>query len=814
MIRCGYRGRISGEIIEDAYFRQNVEDAIAALREELNESINATKAAGILLSDWNVATDMLVGADGSLAKLDEIFSKYEEKLNTYVDGDFSKVKDLYNDYYVRLIRVADADDIDAILAEFDEKAAEVRTIPDAIYDAIMAVGETVDDVEYDADKDGLATVKALLEQAAALNNAEVNADIAAYGENAIDLVALYESYMDQYNALLRKSDGKGIKDRMDAVVSQTVVITDNEEDPTSFKFVLGALRTDYNTWISDPYNSLDNVEGFAETYAKFVEAETRYSALVAAKAEAEQINKTAQSLKAEIEANGATIKNKEALELLNNRVLLWTDMYFADQYAAEIDVSANWNLVDHTALDELNVLFEEKVAAFKAAAKKFADTVDAVGEVNLMSWEEINAALTEYGNLVLSRDLNDFNYLFDEDDTPATYYNKLVSIYAEYRTLKASAYNDYVTAFGAVDGLVVNIYDGDKVDGIVKWYETYGVFDENGDITFDNGAAGTGYVLGSATTVDTADFLKIATLKADYEALVEAKLAEVDELVTKIDGIGNVTFDRGDYIREIREAYEAYLAGTKAPGEYLDEQFAIDTTKTGYEVSNYDVLVDAETKLADLEGKVNTIKNLIAGMKDYDGYSDFVDANDRQTFETYLNVIVAAMNEFKVANSDSLESAFTAEELAKVDTAKLAIVKYDNTVDVMADAAELVTMVSGLTLPADDIDATNTAINAVRDDVAAKIDAATSAEEVEGLYDFAHTKFSEIKKCNYYYELYYTALMNDTTLDEATRSDLGFKMSLSYVTTVNRVVNIEDVEDIQQSAKFVADELESLYPLG
>jgi hypothetical protein len=489
-------------------------------------------------------------------------------------------------------------------------------------------------------------------------------------------------------------------------------------------------------------------------------------------------------------------------------------MYFADQYAAEIDVSANWNLVDHTALDELNVLFEEKVAAFKTAAKKFADAVDAVGEVNLMSWDEINTALTEYGNLVLSRDLNDFNYLFDEDDTPATYYNKLVSIYAEYRTLKASAYNDYVTAFGAVDGLVVNIYDGDKVNGIVKWYETYGVFDENGDITFDNGAAGTGYVLGSATTVDTADFLKIATLKADYEALVEAKLAEVDELVTKIDGIGNVTFDRGDYIRKVREAYDAYLAGTKAPGEYLDEQFAIDTTKTGYEVSNYDVLVDAETKLADLEGKVNTIKNLIAGMKDYDGYSDFVDANDRQTFETYLNVIVAAMDQFKVANSDSLESAFTTEELAKVDTAKLAIVKYDNTVDVMADASELVTMVSGLKLPADDIDATNTAINAVRDDVAAKIDAATSAEEVEGLYDFAHTKFSEIKKCNYYYELYYTALMNDTTLDEATRSDLGFKMSLSYVTIVNRVVNIEDVEDIQQSAKFVADELESLYPLG
>ena len=29
MIRCGYRGRVSGELIEDAYFRQNVEDAIA-----------------------------------------------------------------------------------------------------------------------------------------------------------------------------------------------------------------------------------------------------------------------------------------------------------------------------------------------------------------------------------------------------------------------------------------------------------------------------------------------------------------------------------------------------------------------------------------------------------------------------------------------------------------------------------------------------------------------------------------------------------------------------------------------------------------
>jgi hypothetical protein len=798
---------------ESSATTEYVDNAIATLHESLTDAIDAVREASMQLADWNAATEGIFGVEGGFAKLDELYAVYQDKQNTYVNGDFAKVTALYNEYWVRLVRATSVEDITNILANFDEAASDIRTIPDAIYDAIMEVGESVDDVEYDADAEGLAAVRVLLEQAAALNNSEVNAAILAYGDEEINLQALYESYVDQYNALLRKSNGKGIKDRMDVVTSEAIVWDDGTA-VDSIKAVLDTLRADYNTWISDTNNALANVPGFAESYAAFVEAETRYAALVAAKAQATDINNKIEAMTGKVNEFGATIANRDALDALNTSVENWIDLYFSDEYAGEIGDTVNYTMLNHDALETLNDLFDAKVAAFKEEAAKFAAAVDAIGDVTLMSWDEINAALTAYGNFVVSKDLADYNYMFnDQNDTPASYYDKLVSLYAEYRTLKASALADYNTAFEAVDGITVTIYDAEKVQGILNWYNTYGVKDADGNITFDNGEVGTGYILSSSLTVDASDYAAIVELKADYDALVEAKNDEVDALVEKIDAIGTVTFGRGDYIRSVRAAYAQYVAGTTVPTGFTAEQFAIDTTKAGYSVTNYDVLVEAETELANLERMVSNAKMFITTLEARTGYSDFTDSADRDSYDRLSKTVQGMIDQFKEANGGSLETAFTDAEIAKVTAARLAVVKYDYTVLVNAEVERNLTFINEFKIPEVDKDVVATAMNAVKTTTANAIDEATDADAIVALKELADVKLAEMFKCVQTYDEYRSYVVFDGTLDEAAKADLELRMGLSLETTLNRVVASDNVDDVQQHAKFIREEFESLYSL-
>ena len=658
---------------------------IQGIYDELTASIAATRTASMQLADWNAATDDLVQDDGGLDRLKDIFESYEAKKSTYVDGDFVKVEELYADYWVRMIRATSTEDVERLLVAFDTDAAKVRTWPDAIYDALMDVGSSVEEVEYDADGVKLDYVASLLAQAHALNNPDVDAAILAYGEDGVNLEELYATYKAQYISLLKQSNGQGIKDRMDALIGQPVIWTDSNE-ADSLKMLLLSIRAEYDGWIADPANALENVEGFAETYAQFVAIEERFAALCNAKAEADEINKLIPDYLAGVEANGATWINDHNVNSLKDKAASWIAMYFSGDYALEVENgSANYNLLDHAALAELVDTFDAKVAAFKEEAQKFADAVDAIGEVNLLSWDEINTALGQYGELVLSRDLNDFEYLFDEDgSSPAMYYEILVDKYGEYRILKNSAYNDYVSAYSQVNGLLVTIYDGTKVNGMMAWYDTYGVKDENGAIVFDNGESGSGYVLGNGLVVDAAQYEVAAQMKFDYDLLVSAKNLEIEALKTAIDAIGTVTYGKRDYIASVRNAYNNYLTGANMPGEYFTaEQFAINTELPGYEVSNAETLVLAEELLADLVKQVKNIKDFIATHADYTGYTSFESQAARDSYDKRTSVIESMLEKFYVENNYSYDDAFTQEELDKVHTSRLAVHKYDRTVEML-----------------------------------------------------------------------------------------------------------------------------------
>ena len=783
-------------------------DSVDSLRTEIKESIQAVSEAGMLLADWTDATDSLVGKDGGMAQLKAVYDSYASKKNTYVAGDFDKVEDLYTEYWVRMIRIANADEIAELVSAFDSLASEVRTIPDAIYDAIMEVGSSVDEVEYDGDKEGLDMVGYLIDEAVALNNPDVMAHIAAYGEDAIDLVALYESYVDQYNALLRKSNGQAIKDRMDAFVANRLVWSD-DTGVTSTAFVIQSIRADFDMWIGDENNALENVDGFADTYAEFVKAEARWAALAQAKADADSINQAIEEFTGDVSELGATVDNFMNVESVKSRYQNWLTTYFSGDYADEFGGEDNYTMVDHEAYDALVALFNEKVAAFTASANKFASAVDAIGDVNLMSWDEIDVALRAYGELVLSRDLADFNYLFNETNTPGIYYEKLVTMYAEYRTLKTEAHDAYVSAFAPVDGLVVSIYDGAKVDAILNWYATYGVAVDGG-YTFDNGEAGTGYVLSDTLTVDAADYAAIVELKTDYDTLVANKLAEIADVESKIDAIGTVTVARGEYVASVVTAYEAFLAGTNVADGYTAEQFKVVEGDT-YVVSNLDVLTAAVQKVADLNAELNAVKDYIAALDAKTTFTDFVGVEDRDTYVDMLATARTMIAEFVANNNGSDEGYITEAEYAKLDAGEFAVVKYDNASDINAMADALNGVVNETDITAEDKAYVMTAVDTVRLEALAAIDAATSEDAVDAAVELGSVKFANIEFCVDTYELHVLALGWDDSMDEAAKAEIALKMTLSFETTLNRVVESGNVEEVELNAKFVEEELDSLY---
>lgn len=782
-----------------------------SLHQDLKAAIQAVDEASMHLANWNGATDSLVGKDGGLAKLKELFRAYEAKKTTYVDGDFVKVEDLYEEYWVRLIRSSDADEVVELLGKFDTLASEIRTIPDTIYDAIMEVGATIDDVEYDADKEGLDKVKFLIDEAVALGNGDVLAHILAYSDDAIDLVALYDSYVDQYNALLRKSNGQAIKDRMDALLSSPIIWS-TDVDVTSTSFILQSIRTDVDVWLSDVQNALEHVDGFADTYDAFVEAEARWVALAAAKTEADLINQDIEQFTADVTESGATIHNFIHVEALKSRYQNWMDTYFSAPYDSEIGVTENYAMVDHEAYDALLVLFEQRVDSFKAAASVFANKVDAIGDVNLMSWDEINSALAEYGTLVISRDLNDFNYLFNETDTPASYYDKLVRLYAEYRNLKTEAHDAYVSVFAPVDGIVVSIYDGEKIEALMNWYATYGVKDADGNYTFDNGESGTGYILSDDLTVDTADYEAAVALRDAFETLTNAKAAEIADVEAKIDAIGTVTVARGDYIAEVYADYLALVDGQNAPDGFIAEQYKLVDGYDLYIVSNLDVLDAAREQLADLEAELEDVKRYIEAMDAKTTFTDFADFAEYEAYIVELATARQIIADF-VTNNNGSDEGYLVAEYAKLDAGELAVVKYDQASRINEVADQLIADVNVTDIEDADKTYLMSVIDTVRLETLGSIDGAIDVEGVDAAVELGKTKFDHIVAGVVTYDKYVDALRADYTLDDATKADLAFKMSLSFANTLDRVIESDNIDDVILNAKFVEDELESLYSL-
>ncbi|MBE6530543.1 MAG: hypothetical protein E7679_00430 [Ruminococcaceae bacterium] len=800
-------------------------EAVEALEEELEDAIAdakaAVSAAALQLKAWDDATDAIIsGAEGaSLKALSGAYAEYEAVKDYYFAADYAEIAYQYDAAYLRMIRATSVDAVKAAYDTFVEEAAKLPTIPTSLYNALMAAGETVEDLVYDEDvEENLVKARTIL-GAVDVMSAELKVElmdqINAYGEDDVDLAALYNTYIARYGVLTMINGGEELlADINEALEALTVPTSDYT-----------AIRSDVTTWTTsstttlngDVTNDVAAVEGLQAAIDALTAAENRAAALVTAYAEAEALNAQIAALKTAIEADGATVTNETALDALKTSVNAWVDTYFSGAYAEEKateteEGSVNYNKVDYEALEEVNELFLAELDSFAKASKVFEDAVAAIGEVDLLSADEIQAAWDAYYAWIIEADLRNFDYATN----PTATYLELVEKDTEYKALveeALAAYNEVALA----DDFAATLYNANKINAVLAWYEHYAVV-EGGVKVFEDG-----YVLSDTLTITAADLAKVEGLYADYEALKAAKAEETAKVQALIEAIGTVTMNDKAAIEAAEAAYAAWLAGTNAPEGYTAAQFALDEDNTlSFYVSD-DVLRAARTAWNGLNAQVTAIKTAIADLDDKKDVADF--NADIAEYTVAVNAIKAAIETFKTANGGDLEGNVTDAEFAKLYAGAFAIEKYNVYAALVVEQEAANATVNGLAISDLDKTTTKNAIAAIvekaLEDIEAvyvaadNADAAARKADIDAIKALAAAKIDAIEVAAGTYKDYVVAVEADATLaaDEVAKAEVVVALNTSYVNNVMRIKAALNAANADTFAAMVATQLEAVYPI-
>lgn len=569
----------------------------------LNDAVAAALETVIALEDWNAATDAILDA---IEDLGEAYDKYDSIY--YTAAEWAKIENALAFAEICLLRAPSVEAVEKALATFTETADAAKLIIEQIADKLDAIeaGELATLEVYYKGEAG----KSLLDDDAVI--------LLTTAQNKLD--ALYNEYMAEHTA------GH---------------LPDSE--------VTGQVGTDYTADVA--------------ALAKYV---AREAALQTAKTEAVAINATVAELTET--ATAVTAGNQAALATLKTTIDTWVSTYFSGDFASEIAIkSTNYKMVDWTAYEALVDAYAALSYDFEAALKAFVDAYTAIGEVNLLSADKIEAAKRAYLFWIdNAEDASALDYVYD-GKAAGTYYTEFVAKVTEYNALIVEASEAYLDVYVALTPSTVTIYDAATVAAMVKWYEDYAVVDGEAYVF------GNGYPLKDGTSafaVTEANYTALVAVKEACDALVAAKTAETKAVNDAIAALGTADManpannqislnDKAD-IAAARAAYDAWVAGTNAPEGYTANQYKIDAAKTDY-VANETALTDAETYVRELEALVTEIKNKIAAL------------NETAPDATEVATINGMIDTFKTVNCGSDEGYITAEEYAKLEACEFVI---------------------------------------------------------------------------------------------------------------------------------------------
>ena len=571
----------------------------------LNEAVAAALETVIALEDWNAATDAILDA---MEDLEEAYETYDDTY--YTAAEWAKIENAYTYAQLCIFRAPSVEAVNKALTTFAETADAAKLIVEQIAEKLDAVEAGV-----------LATLEVYFkgEQGKSLLD-----------DDAAILLATAASQLDAVKAEYEAEDAAGHIAAGDAIATQ--IVTDYTAD-------VAAL---------DAYVA-------------------REASLQTAKTEAATINATVAALTQS--ATAVTAGNQKALADLETAVETWVSTYFSGDFAAEIAIkSTNYKMVDMAAYEALVDAYAALSYDFEAALKAFVDAYTAIGEVNLLSADKIEAAKRAYLFWINNaEDASALDYVY-EGKTAGAYYTEFVAKVTEYTALVATASEAYFDTYVALTTSTVTIYDAATVNAMVAWYTTYGVKDGE-TLVFGNG-----YPLvdaaGAAKAITEADYNALVAVKEACDALVAAKTAETKAVNDAIVALG--TADDSDpanneialsdkaAIEAARAAYTAWVAGTNAPEGFTADQYKIDATETTYVVDEAP-LAAAEDYVDALAAFLKEIKDSIAALD-----AQNPDADDVAQIKEYIDA-------FKTLNCGSDEGNITAEEYAKLEQCEFVI---------------------------------------------------------------------------------------------------------------------------------------------
>ena len=705
---------------------------------KIAEAIAALKDAYIAIGAWNDATEVV---DAALKEIKDLFDAYSTPLYADYADDISAAYDVA---WILIVRAVDTDAVDTAKGNYKTYLEELPTPGALVYEALKAIAADVDGVKCTADvRKALADLRDSIDELMARDPA-VEAEIKGYipeeGAEAINLDEKCTEYQAKYDDL--KAAGAAIKADMDTVVAAPLSLTlkaGNATIDAAYDAWIGAgneateiddfvdskaaydtkkatiaeyetkgndLKAEIDAWlVANPVVGLEHetaideliakhtawmtatnndsealIDGLADSKANIDVADARVETLKEAKTVAANINNQINAIVL-VNTGDATKTVKTTLDGITSQINAWVGTYGLGT-DAELAYGANYNMFDnHEKLAALYAKFDELVGEFMAAFEDFMNAYNAIGDVNLLSRDEIAAAREAYDAWRDAAALGTFDYELTDGIKPVDYTVAMLQKEAAYNNYVEDALAAYEARFDA--NLTVNtvtIYDVAKVELIESWYADFAVGDV--EYVFEDG-----YYLSEDITVTADDYANVVALRAAFDELVAAKITETATLQGLIDDLADdaITTDSRAKINEALAAREAWLAGDNAPAGYTADQFKISVGDPTY------VIVDAalDTANADcvaLENEAAALKQLIADLPAYTVSTDIVDDSARAAYEGLINDIKNAQTTFE-GNNDGNRGCVTEAEFAKVEAGELAIVKYDTVVDLKAEAA-------------------------------------------------------------------------------------------------------------------------------
>ena len=337
----------------------------------------------------------------------------------------------------------------------------------------------------------------------------------------------------------------------------------------------------------------------------------------------------------------------------------WIKTYFAGDYAAEaVDGNANYAILDHKAVADVEALYNEVMAEIMALADALKAALAEIEEIDVFSGADLAAASDAYTKF--TDKLGDLGYEIEKLDDAAGITNTIASHTVEFKALVADAVAAY-EALAVTEKADVLLSSADDIAALVKWYKDYVNVDLKADETLAEAV-----VLSDDITINEATIADAKAALAAFDELTAAKKAEFDALKAEIEALiakNASTALRAD-INAALANYKAWLEGANAPEGYAVAQFVpADVAALAAEYAELQAL-DAEVKA--LEDALKALLDRVAALVvDYKKLNTTALQADAQATLDALKADIATFT----ANNDKVDCfADSQATLAKAQT--------------------------------------------------------------------------------------------------------------------------------------------------